>query len=70
MSQFHISTFCWADPGLDFSQLHIRHKLKSPLRSHFAAAQSAFLSSSLPKEARTASSGYHPGGTFMTSTDH
>jgi hypothetical protein len=70
MSQFHIGTFCWADPGLDFSQLHIRHKLKSPLRSYFTAAKSAFSSSSLPKEACTASSGYQPGGTFMTSTNH
>ncbi len=61
VSQLHIGTFCWADPGLDFFQFHIRHKLKSPLRYYFTAAKSAFSSSSLPKEASTASSGYQPG---------
>lgn len=57
MAQFQIGTFCWADPGLDFSQFHIRQKLKRPLRSYFTAAKSAYSSSILPKDAN-ASSGY------------
>ena len=69
MAQFQIGTFCWADPGLDFSQFHIRQKLKRPLRSYFTAAKSAYSSSILPKDAN-ASSGYQPEDTFRTSTNH
>jgi hypothetical protein len=69
MAQFHIGTFCWADPGLDFSQSHLRQKLKSPLWSYFMAAKSAFSSSILPKAHSLSQSGYQPGGTFMTTTN-
>ena len=69
MAQFNIGTFCWADPGLDFSQFHIKQKLKHPLRSYFSAAKSAFSFSVLPK-ASSVQSGYQPGGTFMATTNH
>ncbi len=69
MAQFNIGTFCWADPGLDFSQLHLRQKLKGPLRSYFTAYKSAFSSSGLPRDSSLPPSGYQPGGTFMTTTN-
>ena len=69
MAQFHIGTFCWADPGLDFSQSHLRQKLKGPLRSYFTAYKSAFSSSVLPRDSSLPQSGYQPGGTFMTTTN-
>ena len=67
MAQFNVGTFCWADPGLDFSQTTVLQKLQRPLRAHFVAARSAFSSSSLPKDLHS-QSGYQPGGTFMAST--
>ena len=67
MAQLNVGTFCWADPGLDFSQSTVLQKLQRPLRSHFGAARRAFSSSALPKTS-TPSSGYQPGGTFMAST--
>ena len=70
MSQFQIGTFCWADPGLDFSQFHIRQKVQHPLRSYFTAAKSAFSSSRLPTaDSSSTSGGYQPGGTFMATTN-
>ena len=69
MALLQVGTFCWADPGLDFSNPPIRARLLQPLRHHFTAARSAFSSSVLPETAMTSSSGYQPGGTFMTSTD-
>ncbi len=70
MSQFQIGTFCWADPGLDFSKFHIRQKVQHPLRSYFTAAKSAFSSSRLPTaDSSSISSGYQPGGTFMATTN-
>jgi hypothetical protein len=68
MAQFHIGTFCWADPGLDFSQFHIKQKIKSPLRSYFSATKSAFSSSVSPKDSLPLS-GYKPGGAFMATTN-
>ena len=67
MAQFNVGTFCWADPGLDFSQTPVLQKLQRPIRSHFVSARSAFSSSSLPKDSHPPS-GYQPGGTFMAST--
>ena len=67
MAQLNVGTFCWADPGLDFSQSTVLQKIQRPLRSHFGAVRRAFSSSALQKTS-TSSSGYQPGGTFMAST--
>ncbi|KAI2493431.1 hypothetical protein MHU86_21130 [Fragilaria crotonensis] len=71
MAHFHVGTFCWADPGLDFSDMSVRRSLHQPLRSHFTTARSAFSSSTLPpvkRDSRRNSSSYQPGGTFMATT--
>ncbi len=66
MAHYNIGTFCWADPGLDFSQFPIQQKVKQPLsaRSYFSAAKSAFSSSVLPRDSTAPASGYQPGGTL------
>jgi hypothetical protein len=69
MAQLNIGTFCWADPGLDFSQFPIQQKIKSPLQSYFSAAKSAFSSIVLPRDSTATSSGYQPGGTLMVTTN-
>ena len=70
MAQLKIGTFCWADPGLDFSQPTVRQSLQRPIRNHFCSARSAFSSCKLPADdyATSGSSGYQPGGTFMATT--
>ena len=68
MAQLQVGTFCWADPGLDFSKLPICRSLQRPISHHFSSARSAFSSCSLPETALSGSSGYQPSGTFMTST--
>ena len=69
MAQFQVGTFCWADPGLDFSQPPIRHRLQGPISNHFVSARTACSSSTLPEHHLSGSSGYQPGGTFMATTD-
>ena len=69
-AQFNIGAFCWADPGLDFSQFPIQRNVKSPLRSYFSVARSAFSPCVLPREFLTEpSSGYQPGDTLMVTTN-
>lgn len=71
MAQSHVSTFCWADPGVNFSIMSFRQSLHQPIRSHFATAGSAFSSSPLPpvkRNNRSTSSSYKPGGLFMATT--
>ena len=67
MAQLQIGTFCWADPGLDFSKPTVRQSLQRPIRKQFCSTRSAFSSSKLPADAyaTSGSSGYQPGGTFM-----
>ncbi|KAI2502676.1 hypothetical protein MHU86_11801 [Fragilaria crotonensis] len=72
MAQLKIGTFCWADPGLDFSNPIVRQSLQRPIGKHFCTSRSAFSSSTLPPDSARLSgstSGYQPGGTFMTTTD-
>jgi hypothetical protein len=71
MAQLRTGTFCWADPGLDFSNAMVCQRLQRPISNHFVTSRSAFSSSILPDCALsgTSSSGYQPGGTFMASTD-
>ena len=64
MAQFHVGTFCWADPGLDFSDTSVQRSFNQPVRSPFHIARSAFSSSNLPKDSRRRRSSYQPGGTF------
>ncbi|KAI2489688.1 hypothetical protein MHU86_24897 [Fragilaria crotonensis] len=66
MAQLKIGTFCWADPGLDFSNPIVRQSLQRPIGKHFCTSRSAFSSSTLPPDS---ASGYQPGGTFMTTAD-
>lgn len=68
MAQLKVGTFCWADPGLDFSQPTVRQTLHRPISNHFPSARSAFSSSILPETYSSGSSGYQPGGTFMATT--
>ena len=69
MAQFQVGTFCWADPGLDFSNASVRRSLHQPIRSHFSNARSAFSSSTLPMDKRTRQNpSYQPGGTLMSTT--
>ncbi|KAI2513931.1 hypothetical protein MHU86_315 [Fragilaria crotonensis] len=68
MAQLKVGTFCWADPGLDFSQPSVRRSLQSPIGNHFHSARSACSSSTLPETYTSGSSGYQPGGTFMATT--
>jgi hypothetical protein len=69
MAQLKVGTFCWADPGLDFSKTPIRQILQQhPISNHFTSARSAYSSSTLPDTALSGSSGYQPGGTFMSTT--
>ena len=67
MAQLKAGTFCWADPGLDFSKPPVRQSLQQPICNHFSSARSAFSSSTLP-DALSGSGSYQPGGTFMAST--
>jgi hypothetical protein len=73
MAQLKTGTFCWADPGLDFSKPMVRQSLQRPINNHFCSARSAFSSSTLPEDGALYGSsnatGYQPGGTFMTTTD-
>ena len=50
MAHIQAGTFCWADPGLDFSQPTSRQNIKKTLRSHFRSTRTAFSSSDLPSE--------------------
>jgi hypothetical protein len=69
MAQFQVDTFCWADPGLDFSQHSIRMVIKRQALLYFSKARCAFSSSSsLPPSKHLSSSGYQPGGTLMATT--
>ena len=68
MAQRHVGTFCWADPGLDFSKAHVRRSLQRPISAHFTTARSAFSSCLLPETQLTGANGYQPGGTFMATT--
>lgn len=69
MAQLQVGTFCWADPGLDFSQLTVRQSLQRPISQNFSAARSAYSSSTLPESAASSgTSGYQPGGTFTATT--
>ena len=68
MAQLQVGTFCWADPGLDFSKVPVRQRLQGPISNHFVSARSAFSSSTLPDSSLSGSTGYQPGGTFMTTT--
>jgi hypothetical protein len=45
MAQLQIGTFCWADPGLDFSKPTVRQSLQRPIRKQFCSARSSFSSS-------------------------
>ena len=72
MAQLNVGTFCWADPGLDFSRLHVRQSLTCPINKHFLIARHAFSSCTIPIEtisSMAGSSGYQPGGTFTSTTD-
>ena len=68
MAQRNVGTFCWADPGLDFSKAHVRRSLQRPISAHFTTARSAFSSCLLPETQLTGANGYQPGGTFMATT--
>jgi hypothetical protein len=68
MAQLKIGTFCWADPGLAFSNLGVRRNLQKPLHSHFSHARCAYSSSKLPPNKENRNSSYQPGGTFMATT--
>lgn len=48
VAQFQVGTFCWADPGLAFSNMTLYRSLSTSLRSHFTTARCAFSSSTLP----------------------
>ena len=67
MAQLKVGTFCWADPGLDLSQVHVQQKLQRPINAHFVTARRAFSTCELPKDYPLPSA-YQPGGTFMAST--
>ncbi|KAI2492606.1 hypothetical protein MHU86_21956 [Fragilaria crotonensis] len=41
MAQLKIGTFCWADPGLDFSNPIVRQSLQRPIGKHFCTSRSA-----------------------------
>ena len=69
MAQFQVGTFCWADPGLNLSQLPVQQALQRPLSAHFTSSRSTYSASTLPLDASSSSSSYQPGGTFMTTTD-
>lgn len=69
MAQFKVGTFCWADPGLDLSQVPVRQALQRPLSAHFTSSRSAYSASLLPSTTSSSSSSYQPGGTFMATTD-
>jgi hypothetical protein len=68
MAHLNVGSFCWADPGLDFSQAPVRQRLQRPICNNFCSARSAFSSSTLPETTLSGSSGYQPGGTFMATT--
>ena len=68
MSQFKVSTFCWADHGLNLSQVSIRQALQRPITSYFGTARTACSYSSLPPGPASLRSGFQPGGTFMATT--
>jgi hypothetical protein len=68
MAQFNIGTFCWADPGLDLSQVPVRQALQKPLTAHFNSSRSAYSASKLPMNTSSSSSSYQPAGTFMVTT--
>ena len=69
MAQLKTGTFCWADPGLDFSIPTVLRSLQTPLGNNFDAARSAFSSSKLPETSLCGATGYQPGGTFMATTN-
>ena len=68
MAQFQTGTFCWADHGLNMSQVPIQQKLKIPLNAHFGAHRSACSHSQIPPGPTALRSGYQPGGTFTATT--
>ncbi len=68
MAQFNVGTFCWADPGLSFSNMSVRRNFHKPLHSHFSHARCAYSSSNLPTDKANQNTSYQPGGTFMATT--
>ena len=68
MAQFHASTFCWADHGLNFAQTPVSQALQRPIVANFGMARSAYSYSSLPPGPAALRSGYQPGGTLTTTT--
>ena len=68
MAQLQAGTFCWADPGLDFSISTVRQSLQTPISKHFSSVRSAFSSSVLPETSLSGAGGYQPGGTFTATT--
>jgi hypothetical protein len=48
MAHINVGTFCWADPGLPFSNMSVQCNLQKPLHSHFSYARCAYSSSNLP----------------------
>ena len=50
MAQFHASTFCWADHGLNLAQTPVSQGLQRPIVANFGMARSAYSYSSLPPD--------------------
>jgi hypothetical protein len=68
MAKLNVDTICWADPGLDFSQKPIRHKVQVTFQNHFKKTKIVFSSCQLPETFDHRSSGYQPGGTLTATT--